>query len=154
MLFINKTQHPKIDVAIQFVEKLLLQDVFEDKMSSAFYNTINQKSDWSYTKDQGAKVARVLREESQQAFHHDDVEIRPYRTRLPWSSVIGYSDGENIYINMRKIDSLDVSDYVGNLVHEFCHHAGYGHGDNSPKGKQNSVPYYCGDLARHIFSNK
>lgn len=78
---------------------------------------------------------------------HNEIAVLEYKTWNPWSAAIGYSDGQDIYVNIRKIPSLSVLDYVGNFVHEFCHHIGYGHGNNSPKGKQNSVPYWCGTLA-------
>lgn len=144
-MFQNRTNSPKIDTAIKYVEKLLLGEPLE----SQFYLSINRKSDWSYTKDEPAKIARVLWEEARQAV---DIEIIPYKTRWPFSKVIGYSDGTALYINMRKINTLRTVDYVGNLVHEFCHHAGYQHGNNSPTGKQNSVPYWCGSLAEELFA--
>jgi hypothetical protein len=155
MMFINKTGSPKIDLAIKFVTEMLVEE-FEDRTSFInFYQNIKVKKDFTFTKDEGTKVAEVLKAEANQAFQTDDIEVRPYRTKWPWSSVIGYSDGENVYINMRKINSLSISDYVGNLVHEFCHHAGYGHGDNNisrnTERKLKSVPYYCGELASGIY---
>lgn len=155
-MFINKTGSPKIDLAIKFVTEMLVDDVFENISSINFYQNIVVKKDFTFTKDEGPKVSQTLRLEAKQAFEVDDIEVRPYRTRWPWSSVIGYSDGENIYINMRKINDLDIADYVGNLVHEFCHHAGYGHGDNNinkdTDRKLKSVPYYCGKLASGIYN--
>lgn len=149
MMFINKTGNFKIDIAIRFVTTLLTDE--GDIAYKSFFSLVEGKSDFTFTKDDGYKIAKVLKEEASQALQTDDIEIRPYSSKWPWSSVIGYSDGENIYINMRKINSLSVSDYVGNLVHEFCHHAGYGHGgDNISKDtnkKLGSVPYYCGNVA-------
>jgi hypothetical protein len=76
------------------------------------------------------------------------VIVDEYRSFNPWSAAIGYSNGEGeVFINMRKINYNSVLDYVGTFVHEWMHEIGYSHGSNNPKGKENSVPYWVGNLA-------
>jgi hypothetical protein len=39
---------------------------------------------------------------------------------------------------------------VNTALHECSHLAGYTHGDNSPVGKENSVPYWVGSKAEEV----
>ncbi len=144
MIFINKTGSEKIDRAIEFVD-LLLKGCIDPKY---FMERILEKQ-FTYI-EYGQGVFKTLIDTRVKA-ETNPIDILPYKPKWPWSKAIGYSDGKNIYVNMRKIDALTVADYVGNLVHEFCHVAGFSHGDNYKKGKENSVPYWCGELAKRMY---
>ena len=63
-----------------------------------------------------------------------------------FSSVLAYQNRNGIFINGYKFNRSEC-DFVETLVHEYLHRLGYGHGDNSSSGKQNSVPYYFGGVA-------
>jgi uncharacterized protein (DUF885 family) len=73
--------------------------------------------------------------------------IKPWKPFNPWTSAIATTykrkPGE-IYINVKKINQRSVAEYVATLVHEALHLAplSFGHGSNSPKGKENSVNYW------------
>jgi hypothetical protein len=56
-----------------------------------------------------------------------NIEIVSYKTRYPFSSVIGYAEGNRVYENTRKINSLTIHERVGHLGHEICHLFGYRH---------------------------
>lgn len=70
-----------------------------------------------------------------------------------FSSILAYQDKNNIYFNGYKLKRSEC-DLVDTFVHEYLHRLGYGHGDNSSTGKQNSVPYYFGELARQECEKK
>jgi hypothetical protein len=84
------------------------------------------------------------------------ITVETYRPAYRWSKAIGYftpSKPTTIHFNEYK-DFLHVSSIVGNFYHEATHmmdnfdlkHS-YGHGSNSPTGKQNTAPYFIGNLA-------
>ncbi len=51
-----------------------------------------------------------------------------------------------IYFNTAKFPRSEKS-MINTAVHEWLHVSGFGHGDNSPRGKEKSVPYLVGDIA-------
>lgn len=63
-----------------------------------------------------------------------------------FSSVLAYQNRNGIFMNGYKMKRSEC-EFVETLVHEYLHRLGYGHGDNSSSGKQNSVPYYFGGVA-------
>lgn len=74
--------------------------------------------------------------------------VRTYRTKNPFSAAIATtyaSDRENLYLNTRK-NPRSLGQMVNTLCHESSHLNGFSHGDNNPKGKELSVPYFLGDL--------
>lgn len=81
--------------------------------------------------------------------------VAPWKPMNPWSRAIATtfkSEPGVIYMNARIVNSRTVNEIKNTLVHEFCHTpCGYGHGSNSPKGKQNSVPYWLGGKAGDFF---
>lgn len=78
--------------------------------------------------------------------------VELYKPKYPWSKAIGYaiaSKPNYIFVNSRKLNSLQVEDYVGNFVHEFMHTIGFKHKGNDRNKNRNleSVPYVMGALA-------
>jgi hypothetical protein len=76
--------------------------------------------------------------------------VRTYRTKNPMSKAIATtyaSDRENLYLNTRK-NPRPLPSMVNTLCHEASHLNGFSHGDNNPKGKELSVPYYLGSLCQ------
>jgi hypothetical protein len=105
-----------------------------------FKDEIMKKCNFDYTQDKGKHVFERM------VNHH--CVIRSYKTRNPWSKVNATtykSNDVDLYLNMRKKRTL--AQWVGTTHHECSHNYGYSHGDNNPKGKQNSVPYWLGALA-------
>ncbi len=107
--------------------------------------------DFSYTKFTNGGVGALLFTK----FHSsEEVKIRLYKSKWPWSKAIAYTDrsdgGNIIYFNSRKIipgKTLHV-DIAGTIAHEFCHEpCGFSHGSNTPSAiKDMSVPYAFGYL--------
>lgn len=77
------------------------------------------------------------------------VVLSTYRTKNPWSAAIATtfaSDKETVYFNTRK-NPRDMPSMVNTSLHEGLHLNGYGHGDNYPNGKEDSVNYRVGSIA-------
>jgi hypothetical protein len=76
-----------------------------------------------------------------------EIDIRGYRTFNPWSKVIGYAEGNTIFVNLRKLYDLDIYERCGNFYHEFCHLAGFTHDGNrvTPYNLE-TVPYKAGAI--------
>jgi hypothetical protein len=81
--------------------------------------------------------------------------VRTYKSRNPFSRAIGYHDErwpDIIFLNTRRLDR-SVASVVGTIVHEAVHAADaastldFGHGGNPAGGKDNTAPYWIGNLA-------
>jgi len=91
------------------------------------------------------------------------ITISEYKPRWRWSKAIGYYSYKNpttINLNIYKQDR-SISSITNTLIHEAIHmadyfdrHHSFGHGDNSPKGKQNTAPYAIGSLAASIVDGR
>ncbi len=77
--------------------------------------------------------------------------------RLRYRKTLAYAVGGNVYFNLRKINRSDAS-LAATLVHETIHvvdnynEGSFGHGSNSAEGKDNTAPYWIGNLAFKILT--
>jgi hypothetical protein len=138
MKFINKTKMITVEQAIKDAEALL-------RANSKMMFDIFQKTDWKY--DSGAPADIVLKLLQKR----DPIDVYYYKPLYPWSSALGYFDGEAIYINYKKI--LNHTALVGLLLHEYAHYCGFKH-DNNYKSKDKvlySVPYWLSENVKYYL---
>jgi hypothetical protein len=64
-----------------------------------------------------------------------------------FSDVIAYHKDNVIYFNRYKL-KRSACEIIATFVHEYMHRLGYAHGDNNPTNKEDSVPYFMGNLAK------
>jgi hypothetical protein len=64
-------------------------------------------------------------------------------------NVVAFHKEGAAFINSYKMERNECS-MINTLVHEYTHYLGFGHGDNSPVGKENSIPYYFGNRAQEL----
>lgn len=134
---------PKIRSAVALAEHF-----FETEL-----HVILSQSKFTYTDKTPEQVFNHI------ASNHQDMTatIKSWKPFNRWTSAIATTfknkPGE-IYINMRKIGQRSVAEYVNTLVHETGHILGYSHGSNSPKGKENSLPYWLGQKAEEWARGK
>jgi hypothetical protein len=85
----------------------------------------------------------------------EPIQIVLYKSINPWSSARASWDGSVIMINIRYLNqkTTTVEKLVGSIVHEFCHHKGFGHGSNrrTKDKEEHSVPYKTGILAHKLM---
>ena len=93
----------------------------------------------------------------------DQIKIVYFKSKLPWSKSYGYvSKGDNstIYINSRKV--MNQKQMAKFIMHELCHFAGYGHGNNYVyykipwlyKKKMDSVNRKLATITERIYDNR
>lgn len=114
-----------------------------------FYREISEVKSFTHTEDASCEIFEHIKF----TFEIYNIDVVTYKSRNPWSKANGYTKKRKpfkIYVNTRKINKRSVNAWVGFLIHETCHLAGYSHGSNSPKGKENSVPYKVGSIAKRM----
>jgi len=110
--------------------------------NDSFRSEVINTNEFIYTSDNGFTVYEKL------TIPYVTV-IRIYTSKNPWSSAIATTftgDKENIYLNTRR-NPRPMPEMVNTAIHERLHSFGYGHGSNSPVGKENSVNYKVGSIA-------
>lgn len=136
MKFLNCTSKTEINHPIAVAEKLLTPE-------SVMYNELKEKNDWKYNSGSSENVIRLLF-----YIQFKPVEIFLFRPKNPWTKMIGFSNGKDIFINIYRLDNLNVTDLIGLMLHEYAHHVGFNHGlgwfaNYKTQDKcQYSVPYY------------
>ncbi|MCB9163593.1 MAG: hypothetical protein H6592_04015 [Flavobacteriales bacterium] len=91
------------------------------------------------------------------------VEVKLYKSKWPLSKALAYEDHNypnTVFLNSRRLDR-SLASICATIVHE-CVHAvdaldkdlRFGHGGNDPNGKENTAPYWIGDLAYEMISGK
>ena len=95
-------------------------------------------------------------------WEENDINVKIYYPKWRWSKALGYFSSarpNDININGYKLNRT-VESFVGTLFHELVHMAdnaneihSYGHGDNNPRGKSNTSPYWIGNVFTN-FNNK
>ena len=109
--------------------------------TEAFIQEVAAFPKYTYTDKTPAQVAQALREVS-------PVVIRTYATKNPFSTVTAttyVSDPGTVYFNTRR-NPRAMKPMVNTAIHEGLHPE-FGHGDNSPVGKEDSVNYRVGSIA-------
>lgn len=132
---VNKSKLVKISDAIIYFEQNVYRILDE-------IENLKPKVYFTYCDKTNIEIVEQLRKFLNS---NQTVIISTYKPRWPWSKVIGYSKGNKIYINRRKLKDNDFSFYAGNLLHEICHVADFSHGNNYiTEKKKYSVPYFLG----------
>jgi hypothetical protein len=137
-MFRDKTNDRKIQQAIY-----IAQDFLENHLS-----IIKKETHFTYTKMTVSQVYETIKDRIRRGTYS---EIHLYTSKWPWSKAVAYttSGSSKIFINTSKLPERTIADYVNTLTHEYLHLCGFSHGSNSPKGKEQSVPYRIGQLAEN-----
>lgn len=118
-----------------------------------FYTRIRERARFDLTEVTPQRIATLMEQCAVQ------LRVELYRHLLP-SRALGYEDPahpDRVFLNARKLDRSDAS-IVGTIIHEAVHAVDavsperFGHGDNSPVGKDNTAPYWIGNLAISLVS--
>jgi hypothetical protein len=123
-----------------------------------FYNRIEQKDKFDLSTATPAQVANSI-ESSNLTFH---VEIfYPNFLNFKYRKTLAYTDGRfpnRLFLNFKKLDRSTES-IAATIIHETIHAVDdaehlytFGHGNNSPVGKENTAPYWIGNLAHQMLT--
>lgn len=119
--------------------------VVNHSVDRKFLEKVSAIKNFNHTNDNGIDVALKLR------VFNPTIIIRPYTTANPWSKVIGYAQGNVIFVNTRKLD-LPLNNRVENFMHEALHVMGYSHSGNSVTTYNlGTVPYKIAALFREYI---
>jgi hypothetical protein len=147
----NGTNEKLID-SVDFINDLLTLDDFYDEISSHP----------SFTHDDDGYMPKIISEILKA--DQSEVMVRTYKSKWRWSKANAYVSPkfkDTLFYNSRKLWRLRV-DIINTVVHECVHVAdhndnnktNFGHGDNKSKGKDNSAPYWIGNLAGKYYKNE
>lgn len=107
-----------------------------------FKGDIIKKKNFDYTDDSLENILQRLQEKIR-------LKVTTFHPNERQMVTIAYHKGGVAYFNKHKLERKECST-INTLVHEYMHFVGYSHGDNSPVGKEDSVPYYFGNRAQEL----
>lgn len=107
-----------------------------------FKGDIVKRKHFDFTDDTSPQILKRLGE-------NVSLEVGTFNPSSKQMVTIAFHKGGKAYFNKHKLERETCS-MINTLVHEYMHFVGYSHGDNSPVGKENSVPYYFGKRAQEL----
>ena len=136
-------RNQNLETAIDQANKLLNE--------GHLYREINNKVTFDMSTAKADHISKQMMK-----FRAKEVEVKIYKPLWRWSKAYGYFSYKHPYdinLNYYKLNR-SVASFVGTLVHEYIHMVdnldekhSYGHGNNSAVGKENTAPYWIGNLA-------
>lgn len=128
-----------------FRTNLLLEEDF-------FYQAISEHRSFDMANVSASTISELLKESTLRMTI--DTYIRP------WSKADTYdnpNEPTTIYLNQWRINR-SIPDFCNIFMHQVVHAVNaenpqyeFGHGDNSPVGKENTAPYWIGSLAERMI---
>jgi len=153
---LKNQQYYKVNAAVKFCNDILLN---EQGLSYEFYRRIREKH-FDMSTAEGAHIAAKI-EQFVGSLQH--INVKFYKSRNPWSKAYGYHTKArpfDVNINTRRMNRTTGS-FVATLVHELVHAVDgldfvhdYGHGSNSSENKENTAPYWIGNLASEMYGDE
>jgi hypothetical protein len=122
----------------------------------AFYARIREHPRFDYTDVSPRDIAQLMEQAA------ITLRVQTYKSFNPLSRVLGYEDARypnDVFLNTRRFDR-SMASIVGTILHEAVHAVDalspldFGHGGNSAAGKDNSAPYWIGNLAISMVSGE
>jgi hypothetical protein len=134
MYLVNRTENSKVESAIKYAMGLL-------NYQSNMMQELAEKDDFKYNSGTGREVVDKIRSSNK------TMKVFFYRPWNLFTKAMGYSNGKDVYINERKLDSFTYPDLVGLLLHEGLHGVGFSHGNNYKTEEKcnHSVNYYVSE---------
>lgn len=125
--------------------------------AQSFFARIREHHGFDYSTATPAQIADLM--ETSDVV----VSVKLYTSRWPWSKAVAFEDRRFpnvVFLNTRRLNR-SVPSICATIVHECVHavdsaEAGlrFGHLDNNPNGKENTAPYWIGDLAEEMLSGE
>lgn len=101
---------------------------------------------YKYTDKSPQEVALVFAQASEKGY------VKFYKHWNPFSSVLAYREGNNIFLNSRKFPR-ELLGVFKTLIHEYAHILGFGHPFEVTEDRPDSVPYKVEDVAASACLN-
>jgi hypothetical protein len=145
VVFTGKNE--KVIDCVEFINDLFHADLF--------YKSISDKNSFTFTDYQPEQISKLMEEDMNQ------ITVRLYKSFNPWTRANAYVSNKyknTLFLNTRKL-WRNKEDMINTIVHECVHvvdfsendNIDFGHGDNYSNGKENSAPYWIGNLASELY---
>lgn len=159
----SEKRKAKLDKAIALADKVVNSELFKQRILNFRYTYSSGRWWWkkwytvpAFRWNDGLSNQQVYnlvmsgKEHGSQADSEIDVDITLVMARH--NGVLGYTypDTLRTWIYSWFFDSADLSEIVGNIVHEWCHKVGFDHEYNRTSLRQYTVPYGIGYIAEEI----
>lgn len=145
------------DDNIEIVEKAVLQ-ANNLLTSPEFFEEISKNDSFDFSTATPAQIAEIMKnsklEFTVEMFYPNILQAFVYRKTLAFTD----SHYPNyLFLNYKKLNR-EVEDIAATIIHESVHALDdaekdftFGHGNNSSVGKENSAPYWIGNLAYRML---
>nr|WP_320000128.1 hypothetical protein [uncultured Draconibacterium sp.] len=147
MKVVYKGKNEKVNDCVEFIN-----DLFE---ADFFLKSVADKDSFTHTEYEPRKVAALMKDDE------NETVVKLYKSFNPWTRANAHVSPKfenTLFLNTRKL-WRNREDIINTIVHECVHVVDFsengiidfGHGDNYSKGKENSAPYWIGELAKKIY---
>lgn len=151
----NDDQHV-VQEAVQLSNALLT--------NQKFYDAIAEHSNFDLTSDNvNPRIIADLLKNSLLVFSVEIFYPSKLQSIFKYRKTLAFTDARypnSLFLNFKKLNR-EVAEIAATILHEAIHALDheqktytFGHGNNSPIGKQNTAPYWIGNLAYRMLSNK
>lgn len=148
----NRRMRRTVNTAIYWANQVVNSVIFRDKLVEII-NEFDYSIEADGTGITGEEMHQILNKSNRTYY------VRVYKNWNPFSSTCGYFEGGNIiHLNYWYIKRVGIREMVSTIVHEGIHAEdevnpsdSYGHGNNSPIGKEDSAPYAIDELAAETY---
>lgn len=129
--------------------------------NESFWKEIREKDSFTHTELSPAQIEQRIKAGS--AIMKVRVWSPNLRQKFFYRNTVAFTDAgtPHVLFYHDKFLANDIAEMVNTLVHEYIHdvdghsdgspRTDMGHGGDSPKGKENSAPYWIGDLAEKYY---
>jgi hypothetical protein len=143
-------EHKNVQQAVQMANLVLAND--------DFYARIRQVTKFDLSTAAPAIIADLIKNSrldfKVELFYPSGWRAIKYRKTFAYTDEIYLN---TLFLNLRKLDR-EIEDIAATIIHESIHALDdecleytFGHGNNSSKGKDNTAPYWIGNLAYQIL---
>jgi hypothetical protein len=150
MKIVFDDEDPSVQQATQMANSIFTNE--------EFYKRIRQETKFDLSTAKPAVIAELILNSSLE-FKVELFYPSGWRA-IKYRKTFAYTDGNypnTLFLNLRKIDR-ELEDIAATIVHESIHALDdecleytFGHGNNSSIGKDNTAPYWIGNLAYQIL---
>jgi len=154
----GKIKNSMVSISYHGTSLILIDPLFRTNIlleEDSFYKAISRHGAFDMANVDGPTIARLLKESTLR------MTIDTYL--WPFTKTCGYYDPKEpsiIYLNQWHFNR-SIPSFCNTLVHKIVQAVNadnpqyeFGHGNNSPDGKENTAPYWIGNLAEKIISNE
>lgn len=140
--------HEKVKDCVEFINDLFKVELF-------YISILNKNEPFTHTEYEPSRISHIMKSDD------NEIIIKLYKSKNPFTKANAYVSPKHkntLFLNTRKLWRKR-NQLIDTIVHECVHvvdfsengQIDFGHGDNYSKGKENSAPYWIGNLAKQLY---